>query len=463
MLGGITVSIIVFVLFIGWLVLLFKRPADALVIVGAALIFLGAEFLSTLNNPMTWGGVFVVLISWIVRSVQHFSNQKKEAIDKDAERRQAKLVADAIAKALATHGIQPITEASSTPNPAADVAPGTRTVTPLDKYGMPQRQASSKHPESEFAETQLDKYGMPRRAVAPKPEATGTSQSPGRKGIFYISGFLIIGLLGGIAKYLFGLKEPFSIVDVVFIGASLSFVFLWYRNDTNIHKFKRSGGFGVAIVGLAILAIPYYLFRTRGIAKGFIGTTLFALVLFGQVIFSIGGAYLAGAVDNYGRSELKADRPIVAEESVIAPGGQTSAKSSYPSQSKNSRTSSAIVDAIPFRGKYIIQSNRVEAELCLSEYANYMERYYTVNLSYNTPASGGPDNTLPTLDCANKQRTGMSYRYDLPPSSLGNDRYTVRAIPINIQLAQDTECGILTLDQDGVRTAGGSTEVAGCW
>jgi len=140
--GSATVLILAFVLFIGWIVLLFKRPADALAVVAVVLIWLGWSSFSTLNNPMTWGGAFVVLVSWIVRSNQYFSNQKKEAAEKDAERRQAKLIASEVSKALAAHGVQQPLQTIPvpvSPSYTSGVASETGADVELDKYGMPRR------------------------------------------------------------------------------------------------------------------------------------------------------------------------------------------------------------------------------------------------------------------------------------------------------------------------------------
>jgi type IV pilus assembly protein PilE len=118
--------------------------------------------------------------------------------------------------------------------------------------------------------------------------------------------------------------------------------------------------------------------------------------------------------------------------------------------------------ALPTYTNYITKTKRVAAEGCLSEYANYMERYYTTNLSYIRD-SGGTANPLAskalTLDCAAAQRTGANYSYDLPSSSLSVSTYSVTATPINAQLTRDTKCGTLSLDQTGAR----GPNVEGCW
>jgi len=118
----------------------------------------------------------------------------------------------------------------------------------------------------------------------------------------------------------------------------------------------------------------------------------------------------------------------------------------------------AILTAIayPAYTSYITKTRRVAAEGCLSESANFMERFYTTNLTYKAAV-------LPTFDCATPQQTGNYYTYDLPASSLSVSAYVVRAVPQGVQQNNDTKCGILTLDQTGARTAAGSSVVTGCW
>lgn len=113
--------------------------------------------------------------------------------------------------------------------------------------------------------------------------------------------------------------------------------------------------------------------------------------------------------------------------------------------------------AVPAYSNYVVKAHRVAAEGCLSEYANYMERYYTTNLRYDQDTSTPPvANTLPALDCASAQRTGANYSYS---PTLDVSSYTVTATPINGQLTRDTKCGVLSLNQAGAR----SPTVEGCW
>ncbi|WP_426689338.1 type IV pilin protein [Rhodanobacter ginsengiterrae] len=125
----------------------------------------------------------------------------------------------------------------------------------------------------------------------------------------------------------------------------------------------------------------------------------------------------------------------------------------------------AILAAIawPIYSKYITKTRRVAAEGCLSEYANYMERYYTTHLRYNNDGAGN-DNSLvaANLDCAGNQQTGRFYQYALPAASVSVSAYVVTATPQGIQATNDTKCGMLSVDQTGKRDADG-TEPGSCW
>lgn len=128
--------------------------------------------------------------------------------------------------------------------------------------------------------------------------------------------------------------------------------------------------------------------------------------------------------------------------------------------------------AIPSYSNYVVKTNRAAAEGCLSEYSNYMERYYTTNLSYaSAPASSGtaaatpnPITTTPptlVLDCAAAPQTGNNYSYTVPAVSA--TAYTVQATPVNAQLTRDTQCANLTLDQAGTRNISGTGTKTQCW
>jgi type IV pilus assembly protein PilE len=105
--------------------------------------------------------------------------------------------------------------------------------------------------------------------------------------------------------------------------------------------------------------------------------------------------------------------------------------------------------AYPSYIDHIVRSRRVAGASCLAEAAQFMERYYTTNLTYAGAA-------LPQLGCM--QEVGGHYTIEAVSDAAG---YTVTATPQGSQASRDG-CGTLTQDEKGTRTTTGST-VAKCW
>lgn len=95
----------------------------------------------------------------------------------------------------------------------------------------------------------------------------------------------------------------------------------------------------------------------------------------------------------------------------------------------------------------VVKSRRQAAQGCLLELAQYMERFYTSNMSYASA-------TLPTQQC--QTDLSVHYTFDLPAKTAST--YTVRATAIGAQLASDGGCSPLTVTEAGVRAPPSS-----CW
>jgi len=118
--------------------------------------------------------------------------------------------------------------------------------------------------------------------------------------------------------------------------------------------------------------------------------------------------------------------------------------------------------AYPSYTSSVAKTKRKAAAACLSQYANYMERFYTTNLNYKQDQAGTA-NALPSMDCAAASQTGNDYDYGLPASSLSTSAYVIQAVPKGAQATRDAKCGTLTLDQKGTRGVTGANTVAQCW
>ena len=89
------------------------------------------------------------------------------------------------------------------------------------------------------------------------------------------------------------------------------------------------------------------------------------------------------------------------------------------------------------------------AQGCLMEAAQFMERAYTLQMTY-----AGTD--FPDLACTIELEDFYTFDFDGIPDA---DSYVVRASPRGPQL-DDTQCGVLAIDQAGVKSA---DNVDACW
>ena len=124
----------------------------------------------------------------------------------------------------------------------------------------------------------------------------------------------------------------------------------------------------------------------------------------------------------------------------------------------------AILAAIAFPSytRYITRTHRVAAEGCLSEMSNYMERFYTTNLSYN-PSSPAAAPSLAGFDCESDAQTGPYYKYQFATNEPTQSSFLIQAVPQGAQATRDASCGTLSLDQTGLRKVSGTGTLSDCW
>lgn len=101
----------------------------------------------------------------------------------------------------------------------------------------------------------------------------------------------------------------------------------------------------------------------------------------------------------------------------------------------------------------VVKSRRAAAASCLQQSAQFMERYYTTNLSYaNAPRPNCDAEVL---------------AHYAQPSFVGTPAaktYSLQIVPSGAQASKDTLCGTLTINQQGVRGEGGTaTSADQCW
>lgn len=102
-----------------------------------------------------------------------------------------------------------------------------------------------------------------------------------------------------------------------------------------------------------------------------------------------------------------------------------------------------------------IASRRKAAAVCLLEASQFLERYYTTNLTYVGAV-------LPALPCGAE----LAGSYQIPVPTLAATTYTLTIVPVSgsRQAAKDgAKCGTLGLDQAGTKTRTGSAPLSECW
>ena len=114
--------------------------------------------------------------------------------------------------------------------------------------------------------------------------------------------------------------------------------------------------------------------------------------------------------------------------------------------------------AVPSYQGYMLSSARASATACLLEYAQFMERVYTTNMTYAT--NNGDATELPDLQCTND----LSERFSFDVDDLDGRTFTLTATAKGAQSNDD--CTSLSYNQAGIKGANGGTGatiVKKCW
>ncbi|WP_142805226.1 type IV pilin protein [Tepidiphilus sp. J10] len=102
--------------------------------------------------------------------------------------------------------------------------------------------------------------------------------------------------------------------------------------------------------------------------------------------------------------------------------------------------------AYPSYQRHVLQTRRTAAQGCLMELAQWMERYYTTNMTYKNAK-------LPALSCTAELNSFYTFEFD---GTLSDTSYKLKATAKGAQ-TRDTGCTTLTLDSAGTKGPDG------CW
>ena len=116
--------------------------------------------------------------------------------------------------------------------------------------------------------------------------------------------------------------------------------------------------------------------------------------------------------------------------------------------------------ALPSYSAYVVKANRNAAQAVIVEVASRQERQLIDNRGYaaNITALTSAGLVIPATVAANYTVTTTS-----PRTGMTTPSYEVKAVPTGNQLAKDTKCGTLTLDETGLKGETGTGTVASCW
>jgi len=109
---------------------------------------------------------------------------------------------------------------------------------------------------------------------------------------------------------------------------------------------------------------------------------------------------------------------------------------------------------IPAYTKHTVKAKRAAAESFIMAVANKQEQYMLDARSYTS-----------TLSALATTPTDVSANYSITITNVGTapPTYTINAVPTGGQLARDTECGTVSINQAGTKSITGTGTVANCW
>jgi len=125
------------------------------------------------------------------------------------------------------------------------------------------------------------------------PKANGAHDFMTRAKKYVFGALAIIAVINGAAHQLSTPREVMSQQDLAFGFIALALIFIWYRLDAEERGFHRSPLLNTMIVAVTLVALPYYLFKTRGLTKGAIATGVLVVAVLTYTALQYGGAYTA--------------------------------------------------------------------------------------------------------------------------------------------------------------------------
>lgn len=95
---------------------------------------------------------------------------------------------------------------------------------------------------------------------------------------------VLASLVAGVVGQYFWPNEPLSAADYGFAVIGAFLIFAWYHADAKQRGYRRSMWLNIGVILLALVAMPYYFFRTRGFSRGLLATVLGLLLMIGTSV-----------------------------------------------------------------------------------------------------------------------------------------------------------------------------------
>jgi type IV pilus assembly protein PilE len=118
--------------------------------------------------------------------------------------------------------------------------------------------------------------------------------------------------------------------------------------------------------------------------------------------------------------------------------------------------------AFPSYQDFVAKAKRTAATAKLLQISDRQQQFFMDRKSYTsdlTDLGYGSDPLVISDDGTTSIATDPESVYSVSLSNVATTTYTITAAPLHGQLARDSDCGSLTLDQAGIRGSGGID----CW
>ncbi len=102
--------------------------------------------------------------------------------------------------------------------------------------------------------------------------------------VYFVVSTLLLGFIDGATARIMYPGQALAPSSFAIGVVALFITFVWYRLDSDSRAYRRSLLSSAAVIGVGILALPYYFFRTRGFRRGAIATLIFLLIAMGYSV-----------------------------------------------------------------------------------------------------------------------------------------------------------------------------------